>query len=66
MAVKHNREKLQKRHHRKRGVVMCQGVKEAMFLSSVVDMRGGSGRAFVRKPPSRLKLNVVIASDEDS
>ena len=37
-----------------------------MLLSSVVDMREGSGRAFVRKPPSRLKLNVAIASDEDS
>ena len=34
-----------------------------MFLSSVVGIRELSGRASARK--FRLKLNVVIASDED-
>jgi hypothetical protein len=33
-------------------------------MSSVIDIREGSGRAFVGKPP--FALNVVIASDEDS
>ena len=64
MAVKHNREKPEAAPLQTGSYV--RGVKEGMLLSSDVDMREGSGRAFVRKPPSRLKLNVVIASDEDS
>ena len=44
--------------------VLCEGFEKAMLLSSVVDIREISGRAFIHK--TRLALNIVRVSYEDS